>query len=308
VKSEVELARLIKLVFCLCILSTTSRVFAQEDAFVNEAFLPTSANHASWVFSGVVTNENSENYGYFFQMQRDDDNFHAKVALFDERTKKLLFQDESQAKIHDPKAYHWQVGRAFLRFNPINDSWIFGLKPKNEMGFNFKVDMQKQPEEAPVAEDLRQGVEFLVSQTTHLNGHVQLGTLSKEQFVTAKNAWFRQVWVTETQTKGHPLKGVFCRFSDGSGFYSVNMKEADALKGAVSGWWNRDGVASLMSQFITVKQAQDGPWHIRVAEPRLHLVLSEGVNDDAIVAGFVEKDKAPGFCMLSNEDIGVATS
>ncbi len=268
---------------------------------------PTDSMHANWVFSGLVTNENGDNYGYFFQIQRDGLQFHSLAALFDSETKKIVLLDESQAVIPDPTTYNWHVGRAFLRFNPINDSWIFGLQNKDKKGFNFKVDMLKQPENKPVSQSLRIGVELLVSQTSHLNGHIQIGDDRKEQFVTAKNAWFRQLSLTEQHSKGHPFTGVLCRFNDGSGFYSVNMSELDALRGAVAGWQDEQGLSTIMSQFISVTQEPNGPWHIRVAAPNLHLIVSDLIKQDPVVAaGFVSASKNPGFCMLSKGLIGVS--
>ena len=284
---------------------TSSCMYAAEESQQN-SFLPTDSTHTNWVFSGVVTNENGENYGYFFQMQRDNDKFHAIAALVDGQSKKVILLDEGQAVIPDPMINNWHVGRAFLRFNPINNSWIFGLQNQDKKGFNFKVDMLNQSEKTPATLNLRQGVELLVSQTSHLNGHVQVGNDSKEQFVTAKSAWFRQVWLTEQQNKTHPFAGVLCRFNDGSGFYSANMIEPDAKRGALAGWFDVQGISAAMSQFINVKQDADGPYHIRIASPNVHLVLSDFIKQDSVVAGFVDEGKSPGFCMLSKDVIGVS--
>ena len=294
----------IQWVLCLTILSGSAIAVEPEEQLVG--FLPTDALHANWAFSGVVTNESGENYGYFFQMKRDGDQFHAIAALVDGQTKALVLLEESDATLHDATTYNWHVGRAFLRFNPINDSWIFGLQNHEKKGFNFKVDMLKQTDNVPVTQDLRQGVELLVSQTSHLNGHVQIGDGSKEQFVTAKNAWFRQVWLSHEQDKVYPFTGVLCRFNDGSGFYSVNMSESDALRGAVAGFRDDQGIPTMVSQFINVNQDEEqGPWHIRIASPSLHLILSDFVQKSTVVAaGFVKEGKEPGFCMVSKEEIG----
>lgn len=294
--------RLVKWFVCL-VMVISSSLYAVE-APEPVSVLPPAPTHANWVFSGVVTNENGDNYGYFFQMQRDGEQFHAIAALFDGQSKQVILLDESEAVIHEPTPNNWHVGRAFLRFNTINDSWIFGLKTEDKKGFNFKVDMLRQSENTPLVQDLRPGVELLVNQTSRLNGHVQAGGDSKEEFVTAKNAWFRQVWLTEHEEKNHPFTGVLCRFNDGSGFYSVNMTEADALRGAVAGWCDEQGVAAGISQFINVKQDPNGPWHIRVASPNLHLVLSDFINQHSVVAGFITEGKTSGFCMLSKDMIG----
>ena len=286
----------------LCLALLTGAVFAAEEP---PALLPPVPLQASWVFSGMVSNENGETYGYFFQMKRDHDQFHATVALLDAERKQVALLEESDAIITAPIPYNWHVGRAFLRFNPINDSWIFGLKTMDKKGFNFKVDLLKQDLPTPHAQALRLGVELLMNQTHHLNGHLQLGRGSEEQFVTSKNAWFRQVWLSAPQDKSHAFSGILCRFMNGSGFYSVKMAEPDALRGAVAGWSDQQGVATVMSQFIRVKHdQQDGPWHIRIASPNLHLVMSPVVKQPTIAAGFVAEGRMPGFCMLSDEWIG----
>lgn len=281
---------------------------AVDDEFLNQ-FLPTNSSDASWVFSGVVLSESGEKYGYFFQMHREGNQFHAMAALLDEQSQSLILLDESKAIIHDNYlSYNWHVGDAFLRFNPINDSWIFGLKNKDKKGFNFKVDMSKEDDKLPVSQQLRDGVELLVSQTSRLNGHVNIGDGRSDQFVTAKSAWFRQIWLSAKQEKTHPFTGVLCQFNDGSGFYSANMTEKDAIRGAVAGWHDGEGGASVMSQFIHIQQSPQGPWHINVPSPNLHLILSKFIQQDSVVAaGFVDEGKAPGFCMVSKEVVG-ATS
>ena len=300
---KMKFARWIRLVLSLTMLHGVS--IAADVAEQAPGFSPTEARHANWAFSGVVTNETGENYGYFFQMKRDGDQFHAIAALIDGQTKSLVLLEESDATLHEATPYNWHVGRAFLRFNPINDSWVFGLQNHEKKGFNFKVDMLKQTENIPITQDLRQGVELLVSQTSHLNGHVQLGDGNKEQFVTAKNSWFRQVWLSQEQEKIFPFMGVLCRFNDGSGFYSVNMSESDALRGAVAGFRDGQGMSTMVSQFINVKQDDaQGPWHIRIASPSLHLILSDFVQQNTVVAGFVHEDKTQGFCMVSKDEVG----
>ena len=299
-----KLVQWIGMFFCLVMLNGSSVAAEPEERPIG--FLPTEALHANWAFSGVVTTETGENYGYFFQMKRDGSHFHAIAALVDGQTKSLVLFEESEALLHDIEAYNWHVGRAFLRFNPINDSWIFGLQHHDRKGFNFKVDMLKQADNRPSIQDLRQGVELLVSQTSHLNGHIELGDVTKEQFVTAKNAWFRQVWLSSEQAKMYPFTGVLCRFNDGSGFYSMNMNEADAIQGALAGFRDEQGISSMMSQFVNVNQEKEkGSWHIRIASPNLHLVLSDIIQKDGVVAaGFVNEGKVPGFCMVSKEEIG----
>ncbi len=299
------LARWVKLCIGFVML-TGSALFAadvESDLVEQTGFLPAVSTHVNWVFSGVVANESGEQFAYFFQMQRRENTFHSIAALFDAQTRALVFMDEGDADINEADPYNWHVGRSFLRFNAINASWVFGLTTKDKKGFNFKVDMLNQPEHNPVAQDLRSGVEFMASQTGQLSGHIRTDEASNEQFVSAKNAWFRQIWLSNTQAKSHQLNNVLCRFNDGSGFYSMNMFESDAMRGSVAGWFDPQGVSLAMSQFINVKEAPEG-WHINIASPKLNFLLSGAVKQDSVVAGFVtEKDKQ-GFCMLSADAMG----
>jgi hypothetical protein len=269
-------------------------------------FLPTDAPDARWVFSGVVSNEQGVEYGYFFQMDRRDHAFHSRSALFDVQTKAIILQDESDADITAPSLNRWQVGHAFLHFNPINDSWVFGFKQGNKAGFNFKVDMLGSSERLPVEQGLRPGISVLVSQAHLLNGHINVPQVHEEYFVTAKHAWFRQMSVTESQRDAHAIKGVLCRFGDGSGFYSVNLPEADALRGAMSGRFDAEGLALPISQFIHVESLEEGRWAIRVPSPRESIFLSSSaalLQQPSVIAGVAEVGDKTGFCFVSEDEI-----
>ncbi len=297
-------ARVGKLCVCFAMFFGSVIYAADVEPIEKTGFLPAESTHANWVFSGVVANESGEQFAYFFQVQRHENQFHSIVTLFDAQTKTVILQDEGEASISDPEQYNWHVGRSFLRFNAINDSWIFGLKTQDKKGFNFKVDMLNQPENNPASQNLRAGMEFIVSQTGRLNGHIQTGEASTEEFVTAKNTWFRQIWQTNPQSQIHQLSCVLCRFNDGSGFYSINMVESDAVRGAAAGWFDAQGASSAMSQFINVKEAPEGDWHIRIASPSLHFILSNTIKQHSVVAGFVAENDKQGFCMLSADAMG----
>lgn len=279
----------------------SSSICAEEATLAEtNKFYPANANQASWVFSGIVTSESGEEYGYYFQLQRDNTHFHANVALMDEASKTLLFQENSEAVIENAVPYDWHVGRAFLQFNPVNASWIFGVKPKGNLGFNFKVDMLKQFEVTPSRRHhLRPGVMMMVSRTSELNGHVLTGASDSEQFVTTKESWFRQIWQDTADTASHDLSSILCQFNDGSRFYSVNLQAPDAQSGAIAGWYNSEGNRQTMSQFIQVDQGKEGDWHIKSQSPRLDLVLKNAIEKQSVVAGFIEGAKNPGFCMLN---------
>ncbi|WP_045105342.1 hypothetical protein [Legionella hackeliae] len=287
--------------------NTLAATAEPEASPVENKILSLNAVQGDWVFSGTVSNESGERYSYYFQMHRKDSQFHAVAALIDSQTKSLLLFEENNAVIEKPDLSNWHVGHAFLQFNPINNSWVFGIKTKDKKGFNFKADMLRAEQNTPTIQDLRSGVELLVSQTGRLNGHLHTGVDSSEQFVTAPKAWFRQIWVSKPQDSLHPFTGVLCQFNDGSGFYAVNLQETDAWRGAVAGWRNAQGVPVSMSQFVTIKETKEGLWNIQVASPKVNLLLQDVLAKENephhLIAG-VTNDLMPGFCTISKDEIG----
>ncbi len=274
----------------------------------NGFFFPVAAPKASFVFSGMVSNENGEIYTYFFQIQRQEQTFHAKVALFEAQHQKPIFTEESDAQIEHPDTYDWNIGRAFLRFNPINDSWVFGLLDVHHQGgFNFKVDMLNQREHRKVTRYSRRGISFIVMQTGALDGHIKLSA-DETQFVMSKTAWFRQIWLTQPaiSVEPHQLDGLLCRFQDGGGLYSMRLSAASVTRGAVSGLLSEDGQSSAISQFIHVEEKPDHAWLVRVQSPAMQLQIYPSLEDHSMIAGFMMGKEHPGFCLLSRDEMGLA--
>ena len=253
----------------------------------------------------MVTNESGDRYGYFFQMQRQGSDFHAKTALIDGQTNKLVLFYEGNENIDKTTRLDWHVGRSFIRYNPINDSWIFGVKAEDKKGFNFKVDMLKQDSNN---EDetliLRPGVELQALQTSRLNGHIQTGADNKEQFVTGNNAWFGKLWFSKDQNSAHDISTTFCRLSNDNGFYSANLKEADATGAAVAGWRDATGNKVKMSQFISIKSLDKDQCMLHLGLPKLNLkvlnTLKQEENSPMSVAGF-SKENPKGFCVVTEQ-------
>lgn len=261
--------------------------------------LPIEPLVGSWTFTGMVANESGDRYGYFFQMQRQGANFHAKTALIDGKTNQLVLFYEGDEKIENSLQLNWHVGRSFIRYNPINDSWIFGVKEEGHKGFNFKVDMLKQSSKSNETVSLRPGLELQAIQTSSLNGHVQTGEVDNEQFVTGNNAWFGKLWVSKAQTASHDISTTFCRLGNDHGFYSANMKEADATRAAVAGWRDAAGNKVKMSQFISIKPMANKQCALHVGLPKLNLLLLNTLPDKT-VAGF-SLVNPKGFCFVNEQ-------
>lgn len=266
----------------------------------------------SWTFSGMVSNESGDRYGYFFQIQRQGKAFHTKTALIDGQTNQLVLFYEGDEQLELSNALNWRVGRSFMRYNPINDSWVFGIKDENKKGFNFKVDMLKQSSKANEIIELRSGVELQAIQTSSLNGHIHTGEENKEQFVTGNNAWFGRLWMSKDQKSPHAISTTFCRLSNDNGFYSANMKEEDATRAAVAVWRDAAGNKVKMSQFIGFKPMKNNQCLLSVGLPKLNLNLvntlgleKPEVGDSKLqmpssIAGF-SKENPKGFCFVTEQ-------
>ncbi|MFA5959419.1 MAG: hypothetical protein WC785_02790 [Tatlockia sp.] len=305
----------------LIALSLFSAIGFAQEAIVSEAPEPVviknentiamDATEAYWVFSGLVTTENGERFNYYFQMQRKDQLFQSLAMLIDSQTSEVLLFARNVTVLAHPDETNWRVGDSFMHFNPINNSWVFGVKAKGHKGFNFKVDMLGQSQNSTTRQNLRSGIELLVNQTGHLNGHIQTGEGEKEQFVTAQKAWFKQIWVSQNQQASHPLMTVLCQFHDGSGFYAANLQESDALRGAIAGWRDMQGSVSPMSQFVSMKEAKEGEWQIAIPSPKVNLTLEDALakeNDKHQLIAGMTKGEMPGFCTISKDEIGVPIS
>lgn len=271
-----------------------------------QTILSLHAPQADWTFSGTVTNENGERYHYFFQIRRNATHYHGLATLIDGQTKTVLVHEVGSALIEHAELSNWQVGNLFLRFNPINRSWIFGVKSKEKKGFNFKVDMLEQANtQLAKKQDLRDGIELLISQTGRLNGHLQANETSKEEFITAKKSWFRQIWVSKPQTAIHAVTAVLCEFNNGSALYTVTIPEQDALRASVAGWRDEKGESVAMSQFVTVDEAKDNHWQISIPSPKMSLSfldLLASYNDHHLVMGVIAGESS-GFCAISKDEI-----
>lgn len=291
----------IRFFIVLFIVQLNANVFAKEVKQVELAVPPAQSTVGSWTFSGLVTTESNDKYGYFFTISRQVSDFHVKAALIDGQTNELVFFYEGEEKLENPTSFDWHIGLAFIRYNPINESWVFGVKTEEKKGFNFKVDLLKQANTDTESLVLRPGVNLQALQTSQLNGHVQID--DKEQFVTGNKTWFGKLVLNDAQKEAHDINTLFCRLNDDNGFYSANLKEKDATSAAVAGWFDPMGKKVKMSQFITITPLKDDQSTIKVAWPKLSLSLMNTLKSDKLthsIAGF-SKGTRGGFCYMAKQ-------
>lgn len=274
-----------------------------------QTILSLQAPQADWTFAGTVSNESGERYHYFFQLKRNATQYQGIATVIDGQSKTVLVHETGNALIEHAELSNWRVGNLFLRFNPINRSWVFGVTGKGKKGFNFKVDMLEHSDtQLAKKQNLRDGIDLLISQTGRLNGHLQVDEAGKEEFITAKKAWFRQIWVSKPQNAQHPLTALLCEFNDGKAVYSVTIPEKDAIRGSIAGWRDEKGTPVAMSQFVTVGEEKDNIWQINISSPKASLSFTDllGKYNDShgLVMGVID-GSFPGFCAINKDDIEV---
>lgn len=278
------------------ILSIQSYTWAYADEA--PAFMPSESAQAQWSFSGVIENESDDVYAYFFEMTRDGEYFHVTAALFDAERHALLFYEDEKQRLKNIELNNYAVGDAFLRFNPINERWVLGVKRKDKTGFNFKIDMQNSAEAMPQAQDLRRGLASYAIQTSRVNGHIRQAA-GTEQFISAPNTWFSQLWLTADQDKQVALQSLFCHFNDGGGFYAIQLQGQDLTQAPVAAWLENQSKPIKMSQFVQMKPAGQDLYTIDVSLPKHHYLLQNDLKkQDGLILGFIRQGRQ-GFCARS---------
>ena len=276
-------------------------------ALAQEIFSFPLSEQTGWIFSGVVNSESGDIYGYYFELKREGIDYHIKAALIDAVSRTVIFQENEAASLKEVTPYDWHVGNAFLKFNPINDTWLMGVRRVDNQGFNFKVDMLTQLGTKVNSKVLKQGLMMTVLQTGELNGHLQRLPELGAKFVTAKHVWFRQIWQTEPYTSLSSLKGLLCQFHDGSSLYSILLHDQYALSGAMAAWFDPAGMRMATSQFVQIasNDAKDEKaFSVKLSSPKVNLKIKDLVQQEALLAGFVEGQQHQGFCVVTNDKLG----
>lgn len=270
-----------------------------------------SSNQATISFAGSISNENAEQYNYYFYIQKLENKLQGVAILIDNHTKEIVLYEEGQGSINPSEANSWQANHLFLRFSSITSSWVFGVKTQDKRGFNFKADTLSQINSSPKIQTLRPGLAFLINQTGRLNGHLQIK--DKEQFVTGNKAWLEQIWLSKPQLNDHLITAVLCNFNNQHSFYSVSLAESDTTKGAIAGWRDDQGNAMAVSQFIEIQQQKNSDWLIKILTPKTNLVLNNSLSNKPgngqLIAGFTQsKQSTQGFCIINHEHFAPAVT
>jgi hypothetical protein len=276
----------ILLIFCLLV---SHFAFAEKEKPHNSEETEVTTIDLSpdqWLFLGELSDEAENHFNYFFLVYRDEAELVLKTALYHTEKKLEIFHYEAKVKQTDSNRLRWEIGDAYLIFNPVNVSWSLGVKGEDDQGFHLKIDVLAKHALANNNKD--RNLSFL--QTNRVIGHLNLGEL-KDLFVSANHNWL--------ETKEFKLaladEQVFCTLADGDAMYLSRSTEKKAKQKPYFLWLSKDGQVKKSIHVRSVKQ-QQSQWLIESNFEKL-IIDFKTTPATSIYAGFIEA-KQKGFCIL----------
>lgn len=255
-----------------------------------------------WQFSGIVSTDEGNKYGYFFKITKNTHKVFINTAILNANNGKALLSEESELNLDSDPAVldNIKTEHIFVKYNPVNERWVFGIKQVGNLGFSFKIDMLQ--EQKPYEQKIDNFTTVQIIQTGRANGHMKLMANAEEQFVTANRTWLQ---ITKTNQKDRKtISNMLCQFNDGSGIYNTNYKEKNIIKANVTKFLSANGQNIAISQFIkTRSNKEDTNLQINIPYPSMILTLNTPYKSVNNTAGFFQQaENTEGFCTM--DDIG----
>jgi hypothetical protein len=272
-------------------------VFISCQPFANIIHQPHGeSQHERWLFTGTITAENGQAFGYYYVVDKNEQNVTIDTSVIEIKTNQTLIHYQSSATIAEQKtAINWAVGQSFVKYNPINDSWVFGVEGKKS--FNFRLEGFHTNDEPIVSGD---GFNSYSMQSNRMNGSLLID--KKERFVTAKNGWINHQWIIKPQDLEVAL--LLCRFIDDNGisFLKESKKGLEILSKTT--WFDEKGQSMAVSQFAKLNKTKKN-WELSLILPKKSIVFKRGdaikISESLkIEAASIEKGER-GFCLMLSE-------
>ncbi len=265
-----------------------------------------AASHESWYMSGFVENEQAERFAYYFVVHRINEEFSYFTQIASMQTGKEVYKssDKAQISLATRQGINLKIGDGFLRYNNINDSWIFGVDSRD--GFNLRVE--SRPMASQSINHLNQ-VSFYNLQSKRVNGQLSKG--NKSEFVTASNAWISHQWRDPQPQKKLQVERLLCRFLDEQGVMMVRARQAGEVVFSLADLLDHYGESHPVSQFSVITQTQPSHWNIKLVSPQKRFeVLTQkpfqmsesNASTDYYLGLVVDANQNAGSCMIIKEN------
>ncbi len=303
-----------------------------------------SASTEVWMFTGEVETEEGKKYAYMYKLKRKNNElsvfanvidltFKSKKSESDKSTlndkqevfvykateasiknnndkdankNKYSTSKESSSHQSSDKSIEWKVGKAFIKYNVIGDSWFFGvLDEKN--GFNFRVKGVRtyvlNGKNGYLVEKKDNYQASYSAQSMDINGHLTLD--GQSYFVTGKNSWFEHSWgktISGHQSSKYAL--ITCRFNDNTGlmlyeWFGKKNRWSDRLKTGT--YQNALDEKMLLSDFSLAKSKKTSTkmdhWTIVIPALKINIkALGDTIPEYDVIQ---VKDNKEGYCFVS---------
>lgn len=274
----------------------------------NDSSLHPAAKKESWYISGLVENDTGFHYGYYFVVLREANHFYVFANIMDLKTGKLLLSEKEEADIDldERLGINLKMKNAFLRYNDINDSWVFGWD--QSPGFNLRLESLAHGDYTIRHLD---GISFYSLQSKRVNG--QLTISDKNEFVTAKNAWLTHEW-SDKLSQDLMIQRLMCRLYDGRGLMLMRAYKAQKVTFDLASLLEANGENAPVSQFSVVSQSNPSLWEVSLLSPKMKFNIEtpkpqvmKRKNEKAyFYSGLVKttEHKIEGYCLISKDEMG----
>ena len=240
---------------------------------------PLSTNHIfdfsqniknAWTITGILHNEQDDDYGFMFIIERDHQLYHAYAGIFNLDDSSMVWHHEEMRSVDSPHLPE-NIGRFFWHFSPVNNSLIIGCQDIDDKKqiLNLKIDMI-EPTVISKKISLTPGLKLAQYWTGAINGHLHF---EQEQFVMSSGAWMQNIWQNADDLKQHPFSQILCKFQDSTAMYAIQVPEKRALKAAQAGLYNANGQRLPISQFIDLQQPKDLAFDLKLNQNKQTLKL-----------------------------------
>lgn len=299
---------LLSMIFTTCLAEKTIIFPADHDNH------PTM-QHEIWMFSGETETDDNKTYAYVFTLKRDFKEWYVFINIVDLATHKAVLHNEFEQLQTDEdkiiKDNRYQIGKAFMQYNAISDSWLFGLSGQKN-SFNFRVkgvrhyvlngtqgylDANKKNDHAQASYS---------AQSMNMNGQLTLD--SQSRFVSGKNTWFEHRWreFSEQNTQKYAL--ITCRFSDNTGLMLYEwFGKKDLWPTRIKTGTYQDALdhKTIVTNFSLAKSAKMNAWFVSV--PALNMSLKMPIDADLSFYEVVRvqdthtKKPKKGYCFVNQK-------
>lgn len=264
-----------------------------------------------WVFTGEVESEEGNKYAYMYLLKRNNDTWAVFTNIVDLATQKevLRYKDKStksEVSISD-ELMQWKVGNAFMKYNVISDSWLFGLLDEKN-SFNFRLKGVRNyvlngDNGYLVREKSTQNfVASYSAQSMNINGHLTLD--GKSSFVTGKNSWFEHRWgMLLSRHKATKYALITCRFNDNTGlmlYEWFGSKDFWPSRLKTGTYQNALDKKVLVSNFWLNKSTKTNQWFISIPALKIN-ISAEGDAIPEYDVIQVRKSNKEGYCFVSEK-------